>query len=210
MASFSSTTTTWQIWKTVKLDHTNYVVWKHQITIVLNTYSMMGFIILECCSQYLQGSARILTSEVNPNYKNGRSMTKPYLASSTLLWDHQFYPWLWVRNLIKEFGKFLISDIHPSPYHMCLIWKKKCTIWERKMTWSMYIRKRSKKREVAVSVFLDDEELLHVALKGLPREFGPFCSTIWTRNWPLNFEEFHTLLFNKRNFIHSKMLKNTH
>ena len=46
------------------------------------------------------------------------------------------------------------------------------------MTWSMYIRKRSKKREVAVSVFLDDEELLYVALKGLPREFGPFCSTI--------------------------------
>ena len=43
-------------------------------------------------------------------------------------------------------------------------------------------------------VILDDEELLHVALDGLPSEYASFSSTIRTRSDVLLVEEFNTLL----------------
>ena len=47
---------------------------------------------------------------------------------------------------------------------------------------------------MAVGVFLDDKELLHVAIKGLPEEFSAFRSTIRTRSTKLSFDELATLL----------------
>ena len=41
---------------------------------------------------------------------------------------------------------------------------------------------------VAVSVFLDDEELLHIALDGLPSGYDSFSSTIRTRSDVLSVE----------------------
>ena len=47
---------------------------------------------------------------------------------------------------------------------------------------------------VAVSVFLDDEELLHIALDGLPSEYDSFSSAIRTRSDIFSVEELNTLL----------------
>ena len=47
---------------------------------------------------------------------------------------------------------------------------------------------------MAVGIFLDDEELLHVAIEGLPREFSAFKSTIRTRSTKLSFDELATML----------------
>ena len=47
---------------------------------------------------------------------------------------------------------------------------------------------------MAVGVFLDDEELLHVAIKGLPKELNAFRSAIRTRSIKLSFDELVTLL----------------
>ena len=46
----------------------------------------------------------------------------------------------------------------------------------------------------AVSIILDDEELLHVALDGLPSEYDSFSSAIRTRSDVLSVEELNTLL----------------
>ena len=45
-----------------------------------------------------------------------------------------------------------------------------------------------------VSVILDDEELLHVALDGLPSEYDSFSSAIRTCSDVLSIEELNTLL----------------
>ena len=45
-----------------------------------------------------------------------------------------------------------------------------------------------------MSVILDDEELFHVALDGLPSKYASFSSTIRTRSDVLLVEEFNTLL----------------
>ena len=47
---------------------------------------------------------------------------------------------------------------------------------------------------MAVGVILDDEELLHVAIKGLPKEFSAFRFAIRTRSTILSFDELATLL----------------
>lgn len=47
---------------------------------------------------------------------------------------------------------------------------------------------------MAVGVFLDDEELLHMAIKGIPREFSAFRSAIRTRSTKLSFDELATML----------------
>ena len=47
---------------------------------------------------------------------------------------------------------------------------------------------------VVVSVLLDDEELLHIALDGLPSEYDSFSSAIRTRSDILSVEELNTLL----------------
>ena len=47
---------------------------------------------------------------------------------------------------------------------------------------------------MAVGILLDDEELLHVAIKGLPKEFSAFRSAIRTRSAKLSFDELITLL----------------
>ena len=47
---------------------------------------------------------------------------------------------------------------------------------------------------MVVGVLLDDEELLHVAIKGLPKEFSAFRSAIRTRSTKISFDELATLL----------------
>ena len=49
-------------------------------------------------------------------------------------------------------------------------------------------------RLVAVSVFVDDEELLHIILDGLPSEYDSFSSAIRTRSDVLSVEELNVLL----------------
>ena len=55
-----------------------------------------------------------------------------------------------------------------------------------------------------VLVILDDEELLHVALDGLPSKYASFSSAIRTRSDVLSVEEFNTLLNAKERAIKKK------
>ena len=41
---------------------------------------------------------------------------------------------------------------------------------------------------------MDDEELLHIAIKGLPKEFNAFRSSIRIKRTQLGFDELSTLL----------------
>ena len=54
--------------------------------------------------------------------------------------------------------------------------------------------KQARDRLAAVSVFVDDEELLHIILDGLPSEYDSFSSAIRTRSDVLSVEELNVLL----------------
>ncbi|KAL0010256.1 hypothetical protein SO802_005364 [Lithocarpus litseifolius] len=108
---------------TVKLDYSNYIVLKHQIKVILETYSMI--------------------------------------------------------DILDD------SIIAPD-----------CYMKKRTDTIDGYFQKIKQIRDklAVVSVVLDDEELLHIALDGLPSEFDSFSSTIRTHNDVLSVEELNTLL----------------
>ena len=51
---------------------------------------------------------------------------------------------------------------------------------------------------LAVGVVIDDEELLHITLKGLPKDLNAFRLAIRTRNTKLSFDELSTMLNAKK------------
>ena len=57
--------------------------------------------------------------------------------------------------------------------------------------------KNTRDKLFAVGVFVDNEELLHMVLKGLPKEFTPFASAIRTRDDSISFEKLSILLQTK-------------
>ena len=59
-----------------------------------------------------------------------------------------------------------------------------------------YFQKSKQIRDklIVISVFLDDEELFHIVLDGLPSEYDSFSSAIRTRSDVFSVEELNTLL----------------
>ena len=60
----------------------------------------------------------------------------------------------------------------------------------------VYLQKNKVVRDklLSVGVVIDDEQLLHITLKGLPKDFNAFRSAIRTRNTKLSFDELSTML----------------
>ena len=54
--------------------------------------------------------------------------------------------------------------------------------------------KQARDRLAAIFVFVDDEELLHIILEGLPSEYDSFSSAIRTRSDVLSVEELNALI----------------
>ena len=55
---------------TIKLDYSNYTVWKHQIEVILETYSMIDILddSITIPNNFLKDSSSNLTIEINPNF----------------------------------------------------------------------------------------------------------------------------------------------
>lgn len=60
----------------------------------------------------------------------------------------------------------------------------------------LYLQKIKVIRDIllAVGVIIDDEELLQITIKGLPKEYNAFRSAIRTRSTQLSFDELSTML----------------
>ena len=59
----------------VKLDFTNYIVWKHQIVVILEAYAKISFLDDSCVAPdpFLKDSSRSFTREPNLEYLNWKS-----------------------------------------------------------------------------------------------------------------------------------------
>ena len=55
---------------TVKLDYENYVIWKHQIEVILDTYSMIDVLddSISAPDRFLKDSSGNFTVEINPAF----------------------------------------------------------------------------------------------------------------------------------------------
>lgn len=48
--------------------------------------------------------------------------------------------------------------------------------------------------KLAIGVIVDDEESLHIAIKGLPKDYNAFRSAVRTRSTQLSIDELATML----------------
>ena len=59
----------------------------------------------------------------------------------------------------------------------------------------------------AVGVHVEDEELLHIILDGLPQEYYSFSSTVQTKDDPIGYEQIHVLLtYEEKSLKHASEL----
>ena len=160
---------------TVKLDYGNYIVWKHQIEVILETYSMIdilddSIIALDC---YLNDSSGNFTTEINPSFISWKNCEQAMftftnstlsLAILALTVGQKSAKGVW-KVLEKRFSS--ISRSHVMSLHNELSAIKKGTD-----IIDGYFQKIEQVHDklAFVSVFFTDEKLLHIALNGLSLE----------------------------------------
>ena len=160
---------------TVKLDNTNYIVWKHQITMILETYSF--YELLEepqlAPEKFLKDLSGVYTAIVNLEYTFWRSKENALLTfiSSTLSpsilslivgCTSALKVWKVLENRFSSISRSHVINLKGELHNL----KKGADFVDA------YLRKIKVVRDklLVVGVILDDEELLHITLKGLPKE----------------------------------------
>jgi hypothetical protein len=183
----------------VKLNQTNYMLWKFQITSTLKTYKLLDVVngSYPCPEMYIRDTNGAATSVVNRDFIQWDtkdqaliSMISATLSPSALalvigqksaksVWD----------TLEKRFTSFSRSNILSLKRDLHSIKKNSDSI-------NVYMQKikECKDKLEAVGVFVEDEELLHIVLNSLPTEMYPFCNAMRTRNEPIGLEELHVFI----------------
>uniref|UniRef100_A0A2N9FFC2 Reverse transcriptase Ty1/copia-type domain-containing protein n=1 Tax=Fagus sylvatica TaxID=28930 RepID=A0A2N9FFC2_FAGSY len=181
----------------IKLDSMNYMLWKLQISAILDAYSMI---------EHLDGSTQqprqFIVNEdgdqtLNPAFLIWRKKDKALL---TLLLSTLSSPVLamvvgtttaqevWNR-LEEKFTCTARANVLNLKLELQGIKKGNDSI-------NSYLQriKNTRDKLSAVGVLVDNEELLHMVLKGLPKEFSSFASAIRTRDDAISFEKLSVLL----------------
>ena len=184
---------------TVKLDYGNYVVWKHQIEVILDTYSMIDVLddSITAPDRFLKDSSGNFTTEINSTFiawKNREQAMFTFLNSTlspgilALIVGQKSAKGVW-RMLEKRFASISRSHVMSLRNELNAIKKGNESI-------DGYFQKikQARDRLATVSVFVDDKELLHIVLDGLPSTYDSFSSAIRTRSDVLSVEELNALL----------------
>uniref|UniRef100_A0A2N9GYK4 Reverse transcriptase Ty1/copia-type domain-containing protein n=1 Tax=Fagus sylvatica TaxID=28930 RepID=A0A2N9GYK4_FAGSY len=156
----------------IKLDSLNYMVWKLQLTTILEAYSMIDHIdgSVQKPSQYLVDAEGNLTTRANPSFLSWKKRDKALLT-------------------------LIYSTLSPPVLSMVVGLNSAQEVWNTLET--RFTIKTTRDKLSAVGVQIDDEEMLHMVLKGLPKEYPSFNSTIRTRDDSLTFEKLSVLLQTK-------------
>jgi transposase InsO family protein len=180
-----------------KLDSTNYMIWKLQISAILEAYSMIDHLDSSnpppCPFLFTDAG----TQSANPPFLMWKKRDKALL---TLLYSTLSSPVLAmvvglstsleVWNTLEErFTSTARANVLNLKMELQSVRKGNETI----TTYLQRVKTVSDKLS-AVGVHTDHEELLHVILKGLPKEYAPFASAIRTRDGLLSLEKLSVLL----------------
>jgi hypothetical protein len=180
-----------------KLDSTNYMIWKLQTSAILDAYSMID---------HLDGSnpspcpflfTDAGTQSANPAFLIWKKRDKALLtllystlSSLVIAMVVGLSASLEVWNTLEErFTSTARANVLNLKMELQSIRKGNETI-------TTYLQRVKTVRDkfLAVGVHTDHEELLHVILKGLPKEYAPFASAIRTRDGLLSLEKLLVLI----------------
>jgi len=176
-----------------------YIVWKHQITIVLETYSL--FELIEepqlIPNKYLKDLSGAYTNIVNLDFLIWKSKEKALLTFLSSTFSPSILALTVGCSLALEVWKVLENRfLSISKSHVMNLRGELHNLKKGADSVDLYMLKIKVARDklLPVGVIVDDEELLHIALKGLPKEYNAFRSAIRTRSTHLSFDELLTML----------------
>ena len=183
----------------VKLDSTNFIVWKHQLSSILIAYSMIDFVdgTVPSPSRFLTDAEGNLISDANPEFKLWNTRDQALLTLINLTLSPQVLSMVVRQNSAEAVWKTLEQRFTSTSRANVLNLKIELhNLKKGGESISSYLQKVKNTRDklIAVGILIDNEELLHIILKGLPREYSPFSSAIRTRNDLVSFEEIMVLL----------------
>ncbi|TYK08059.1 retrotransposon protein [Cucumis melo var. makuwa] len=160
----------------IRLDSTNYVLWKYQVSSILKAHSLFGHIddTLPCPPKHLPSSTLGTNSKINPGYLQwlSRDQALITLINATL-------------------SSSALTHVVNSLYH------KKKTPSESIDQYTSRIKALVDKL-VAASISLEDEEILVHTLNGLPAAFNAFHTSIRTRSATSPLKNFTPFSFRKK------------
>ena len=158
----------------MKLDFTNYIVWKHQIVVILEAYAMIGFLEDSCVAPdpFLKDSSGNFTREPNPEYFNWKSREQALftfinstLSPSVLAITVGQKSAKGVQKVLeKSFASVFRSHVLSLRNELLSIKKG----FESMDNFFQRI-KEARDRLSYVVVFIDEEELIHLVVEALPK-----------------------------------------
>jgi hypothetical protein len=182
----------------VKLNQSNYVLWKYQITSILKAYFVLGFVdgTHQCPPSFFENGEG--THQENPLYQQWISRDQGLLTlinstlsptALSLVVGQTTAHRVW-STLEKRYTSTSRSNILNLKMELHNIKKESID------SVNSYLQKIKDTRDrlSVVGVQVDNEEILHIVLKGLPYEYHAFCIAICTRNDATSFEDVHVLL----------------
>uniref|UniRef100_A0A2N9FJ85 Reverse transcriptase Ty1/copia-type domain-containing protein n=1 Tax=Fagus sylvatica TaxID=28930 RepID=A0A2N9FJ85_FAGSY len=193
---------------TVKLDHSNFLTWKFQITHILEAYSLLEYVegYSTCPQKFLIGELGAITTQINPVYSQWQARDKALMSlisatlspsAHSLVIGQSSAHGMWTM-LLKRYTSISRSNIMNLKKQLHDVKKNTDTI-------TQYLQriKEAIDKLAAVGTLVDDEDLLHIVLKGLPSEYESFSSAMLTKNESVSFEELHVLMISQEELLKS-------
>uniref|UniRef100_A0A2N9E1A3 Reverse transcriptase Ty1/copia-type domain-containing protein n=1 Tax=Fagus sylvatica TaxID=28930 RepID=A0A2N9E1A3_FAGSY len=195
---------------TIKLDHTNYLMWKFQITGILDAYSLLDHLEDSTPSppKFLLDEIGCITSEANPLFLQWKTRDKALfsLISSTLspsaislVMGQTSASGIWrvIKNRYTSISRSSVVNLKRELNNI----KK----GNDSVTSFLQKIKETRDKLTSVGIHIDDEEILHIVLQGLPSDFHSFTSAMLTKNEPVLFEKLHILMKTEEDLLKSSM-----
>ena len=164
---------------TVKLDHNNFLTWKFQITHILEAYSLLEYVesSSSCPSKFLDSEQGVTTAQIDPNYLQWIARDKALMSlisatlspsAHSLIIGQSSAHGMW-SVLLKRYTSVSQSNIMNLKKQLHDVKKNSDSV-------SQYLQRIKEARDklAAVGTIVDDEDLFHIVLKGLPSEYESF------------------------------------
>ena len=183
----------------IKLDYTNYIPWKHQLITILEAYSLIEHIdgITLKPSPFILDTTGNPTSVVNPDFQSWNIKDKALLSliNSTLI-PQVFSLMVGITNSREVWNTLEQRFTSTSRANILNLKLELQSLKKGNNSVNSFLQKIKVARDklFAVGVVVDNEELICIVLRGLPRDFAHFCSIIHTRSDPISYEQLAIML----------------
>uniref|UniRef100_A0A2N9IHB0 Reverse transcriptase Ty1/copia-type domain-containing protein n=1 Tax=Fagus sylvatica TaxID=28930 RepID=A0A2N9IHB0_FAGSY len=186
------------------LTTSNFLTWKFQITHILQAYSLLEYV--ECSSSCPSKFLDSDQEQIAPDYLQWIARDKALMSlisatlspsAHSLIIGQSSAHGMW-SVLLKRYTSVSRSNIMNLKKQLHNVKKNTDSV-------SQYLQKIKEARDklAAVGTIVDDEDLLHIVLKGLPSEYESFSSAMLTKSESVPFEELHVLMLTQEELLKS-------